>query len=187
MEKGDPEMGLQHLAQAAQLAQLLQRATAQRVPITLPNAQEGLELGAAHMASIVMQCRLRAKELGEDLCEVDFDGELGRLSVNDLSPKLQRMQELVVRFFDSTQAATLSADSALGQMCSALEELMALHTDPEARPDDFIREVRAHAVTMFCIKLREELESSWARAAAERRQDLSQVFVLVRASPLARS
>lgn len=98
MEKGDPEMGLQHLAQAAQLAQLLQRAAAQRVPITLPNAQEDLELGAEHMASIVMQCRLRAKELGEDLCEVDFDGELGRLSVNDLSPKLQRMQELVVRF-----------------------------------------------------------------------------------------
>ena len=50
MEKGDPEMGLQHLAQAAQLAQLLQRATAQRVPITLPNAQEDLELGAEHMA-----------------------------------------------------------------------------------------------------------------------------------------
>ena len=54
MEKGDPEMGLQHLAQAAQLAQLLQRAAAQRVPITLPNAQEDLELGAAHMASIVL-------------------------------------------------------------------------------------------------------------------------------------
>jgi hypothetical protein len=63
-----------------------------------PNAQEDLELGAEHMASIVLQCRLRAKELGEDLCEVDFDGKLGRLSVNDLSPKLQRMQELVVRF-----------------------------------------------------------------------------------------
>ena len=97
------------------------------------------------------------------------------------------MQRLVVRFFGSTQAATLSADSALGHMCSALEELMALHIDPEARPDDFIREVRAHAVTMFCIKLREALESSWARAAAENRQDLSQIFVLVRASPLARS
>ena len=76
MEEGDPEMGLQHLAQAARLAQLLQRAAAQRVPITLPNAQGDLEPGAEHMASIVLQCRLRAKELGEDLCEVDFDGKL---------------------------------------------------------------------------------------------------------------
>ena len=188
MKKGNFETGLQHLAQAYQLAQLLQRAAAQRVPITLPNAPEDglVHLGAEHIASIVRQCELRALELGGDLEQLDFSADIGKLAVDDLSPKLQRMHELVVRFFDSTQSTALSGDSELEQMCLAFEELMALEIDCEARSDDFIRDVRMVASIICCPKLCHELESSRGRVSDERREHLSQVLYPVRDSPRAR-
>ena len=115
MREGNFETGLQHLAQAYQLAQLLQRAAAQRVPITLPNAKEDglVHFGTEHIASIVRQCKLRALELGGGLSQLDFSADIGKPAMDALSPKLQRMHELVVRFLDSTQYTALSGDSEL--------------------------------------------------------------------------